>query len=201
VLGLWSYASASTLPNVERRARAVVATRRHTEIGHPHREAPPGAKRRPAFPEQALLGRESRDGPVRAAKRNPSGGCRGGTTKANADAQAKASDLATGPELAERQRWPRSSSTRNTGQRRRWWPGCGVSPRRSRRGVPTWPTATDGLRQCPPRATALRSRQTRRSRRAHLPGFYARYVAAVVATPRLHRVSVRERTGSIPSLT
>lgn len=54
MLGLWSYASASTLLDVERRARAVVATRRHTEIGHPHREAALGAKRRPAFPERLL---------------------------------------------------------------------------------------------------------------------------------------------------
>jgi len=201
VLGLWSYASAFTLPNVERRARAVVATRRHAEIGHPHREAPPGAKRRPAFPERALLGRESRDGLVRAMRRNPSGGCRGGTIKASAYARVKASGLATGPEPAERQDGlaPARLDTPDSGGG--WWPGCGVSPRRSRRGVSTWSTATDGQQQCPPRATALRGRQTRRIRRAHPPGFYARYVAAVVATPRLHRVSVRGRTGSTPSLT
>jgi hypothetical protein len=65
MLGLRSFVSASS--DAARRARADVATRRHREIGHPHREARLDAKRRPEPSKRNL--REARS----AGRTRPNG--------------------------------------------------------------------------------------------------------------------------------
>jgi hypothetical protein len=94
MLGLRSFVSASS--DAARRARVDVATRRHREIGHPHREARLDAKRRPEPSRRKLQRREAPDGLVRTAGRTSRGARTGDSTRPSRLRRAWASALATG---------------------------------------------------------------------------------------------------------